>query len=122
MEGLSVAIQQRRVHFPEGPLLSELETFEYEYTRTGVRYRAPDGLHDDCVCALALAVQLYTTDYDQEPLRLLTGALPPRPSLAWAKLWNFLNPPKPPKPWALPIDQPDPSVGWGNKDEPGANG
>jgi hypothetical protein len=34
----------------------ELETFEYEYTRTGVRYSAPEGLHDDCVCALALAV------------------------------------------------------------------
>ena len=26
------------------------------YTRTGVRYSAPSGLHDDGVCALALAV------------------------------------------------------------------
>ena len=34
----------------------ELEQFEYEYTRTGVRYSAPDGQHDDTVCALALAV------------------------------------------------------------------
>jgi hypothetical protein len=34
-----------------------LETFEYEFTRIGVRYTAPDGLHDDCVCALALAVE-----------------------------------------------------------------
>jgi hypothetical protein len=56
MEGLAVAIQQRAVHFPEGPISQELETFEYEYTRTGVRYTAPEGLHDDCVVALALAV------------------------------------------------------------------
>ncbi len=31
------------------------ESFEYEATRTGVRYTAPEGLHDDCVVALALA-------------------------------------------------------------------
>ena len=34
-----------------------MESFEYEQTRTGVRYSAPEGLHDDCVVALALAVQ-----------------------------------------------------------------
>ena len=55
MEGLAVAIQQRQIRFPEGPIVSELEAFEYEYTRTGVRYTAPEGMHDDCVCALALA-------------------------------------------------------------------
>jgi hypothetical protein len=37
-------------------LISELEEFEYEYTRTGVRYSAPEGFYDDYVCALALAV------------------------------------------------------------------
>jgi hypothetical protein len=57
MEGLAVAIQQRRVTFPDGPIVNELETFEYVYTRTGVRYSAPDGLHDDCVMGLALAVK-----------------------------------------------------------------
>lgn len=31
--------------------------FEYDYTRGGVRYSAPHGVHDDCVMALALAVQ-----------------------------------------------------------------
>lgn len=36
--------------------MNELESFEYEYTRTGVRYTAPEGMHDDCVMALALAV------------------------------------------------------------------
>lgn len=57
MEGLAAAIQQRTVRFPDGPLVSELASFTYEYTKTGVRYTAPDGLHDDGVCALALAVQ-----------------------------------------------------------------
>ena len=57
MEGLAAAIQQRTVRFPDGPLVAELEAFGYEYTKSGVRYSAPDGLHDDGVCALALAVQ-----------------------------------------------------------------
>ncbi len=55
MEGLAVAIQRKDVRFPDGTIRDELDTFEYEYTRTGVRYSAPEGLHDDCVCALALA-------------------------------------------------------------------
>lgn len=55
MEGLASAIQRRAIGFPDGPIRDELEAFEYEYTRTGVRYSAPEGLHDDCVCALALA-------------------------------------------------------------------
>ena len=57
MEGLAVAIQSGTVSFPDGPIRSELEEFEYEYSRTGVRYSAPAGLHDDCVMALALAVR-----------------------------------------------------------------
>ena len=59
MEGLVVAIQQGEIRFPSGPIVAELEAFEYEYTRTGVRYSAPSGMHDDCVCALALAVALW---------------------------------------------------------------
>lgn len=57
MEGLAAAIHQQTVRFPDGPLVQELESFTYEYTKSGVRYTAPDGLHDDGVCALALAVQ-----------------------------------------------------------------
>ena len=57
MEGLAVAMQTGRVRYPEGVIVTELEQFEYRYSRTGVRYAAPDGLHDDCVCALALAVE-----------------------------------------------------------------
>ena len=56
MEGLAVAIQNREVTIPDGVLRRELESFEYVYTRTGVKYSAPEGSHDDCVCALALAV------------------------------------------------------------------
>jgi len=56
MEGLAVAIQQQEITYPDGPIVSELEVFEYAYTRTGTRYTAPEGMHDDCVMALALAV------------------------------------------------------------------
>ena len=59
MEGLAAAIQRREVTFPDGAIRQELESFEYEYTRNGVRYSAPSGMHDDCVCALALAYDLY---------------------------------------------------------------
>lgn len=55
MEGLAAAIQQGLIGYPDGWLKNELDSFEYEYTRTGVRYTAPQGLHDDGVCALALA-------------------------------------------------------------------
>ena len=71
MEGLAAAIQGRKITFPEGHIKDELENFEYEFTRTGVRYSAPSGLHDDCVCALALA-------YDQWKLTSKTG------NYAWA--------------------------------------
>lgn len=56
MEGLAMAIGQGEVSYPDGPIVLELKSFEYEYTRFGVRYAAADGAHDDCVCALALAV------------------------------------------------------------------
>jgi len=55
MEGLAGAIQQREIGFPSGWLTAELENFEYEYVGGRVRYSAPEGLHDDGVCALALA-------------------------------------------------------------------
>jgi hypothetical protein len=56
IEGLVMDIQQQTISFPENPIGYELENFEYEYTRTGVRYTAPQGLNDDCVMSLALAV------------------------------------------------------------------
>lgn len=60
MEGLAVAIQQRRIAIPEGVIAQELRDFEYVYTRTGVKYSAPEGLHDDAVMALGLAWRLMT--------------------------------------------------------------
>jgi hypothetical protein len=60
LEGLAAAIQKQEVRFPDGPIVRELESFGYEYTRTGgVKYVAPEGVHDDCVMALALALEMY---------------------------------------------------------------
>lgn len=56
MEGLASAIQKEAIGFPNGPIVNELESFEYEYTRTGVRYCGQEGMNDDCVCGLGLAV------------------------------------------------------------------
>jgi hypothetical protein len=64
MEGLAAAIARAAdmddpfiYAGPGNVVLNELEAFEYEYTKTGVRYNAPKGFHDDTVCALALAVE-----------------------------------------------------------------
>ena len=54
MEGLAIDIASG-FSIPEGVLADELRAFEYHHYRTGVRYSAPEGEHDDCVCALALA-------------------------------------------------------------------
>lgn len=59
MEGLAAGIQTKAIAFAEEVIRSELECFEYEYTKTGVSYSAPSGLHDDCVCSLALAWAKY---------------------------------------------------------------
>jgi hypothetical protein len=76
MEGLAVAIQQGQVRFPDGPIVHELETFEYVYTRTGVQYSAPAGLHDDAVCALALAWQRF-------------AHRPARPRITWSDEYDI---------------------------------
>ena len=57
MEGLRDDIQGGTISYPDGWLVAELESFEFEYTKMGVRYSAPAGLHDDGVCALALAAK-----------------------------------------------------------------
>ena len=74
MEGLAVTVQSHATRFPpsetnppvDSPahLAKELEEFEYEYTRSGVRYSAPPGLHDDAVCAAALADECRRTRGD----------------------------------------------------------
>ena len=62
MERLALAIQQHKVGYPDGPIVLELESFEYTYTRTGVLYTAPEGNYDDCVNALALAWSKFTAN------------------------------------------------------------
>jgi hypothetical protein len=60
MERLAVSIQKGEISVLSGTMQDELENFEYEYTKTGVRYSAPDGSHDDCVMSLALATEIHT--------------------------------------------------------------
>jgi hypothetical protein len=59
MEGLVTSIQQGAIKYPDGIIVEELSIFEYKYTNTGVRYSAPNGLHDDAVCSLALANKIF---------------------------------------------------------------
>lgn len=75
MEGLAVAIQEHQVRFPDGPIVRELESFEYVAHRTGVTYSAPEGLHDDCVCALALAVYHLRSGHVRSDATLWGGGL-----------------------------------------------
>lgn len=59
MEGLVTSIQQGAIKYPDGIIVDELSIFEYVYTANGVKYSAPNGMHDDCVCALALANKIF---------------------------------------------------------------
>jgi hypothetical protein len=59
MEGLAVSIQKHKVSILEGVMMDEMMSFGYEYTKTGVRYSAPAGDHDDCVMSFALANYLF---------------------------------------------------------------
>ena len=54
---LALMIEQGKIRFPRIPeLIEELQMYGYEVTKSGrTRYSAPDGRHDDCVIALALA-------------------------------------------------------------------
>ena len=58
IEKLSIFIEQKSVFIPpKEELLNELSAFGYWLTDSGnIIYRAPEGLHDDCVFSLALAV------------------------------------------------------------------
>ncbi len=74
MEGLASAIQHEQIRYPDGWLVEELEAFEYVYYRTGVKYSAPEGVHDDGVCALALATQCMRNSSGAEILCSVTAA------------------------------------------------
>jgi hypothetical protein len=57
IEALMMGFEQRRIRLLDiAEQTNELEIFEYEIGKSGiVRYSAPEGYHDDCVIALALA-------------------------------------------------------------------
>ncbi len=55
MEGLASALQNNEISVLEGTMKDELEAFEYVYSARGVKYSAPEGIHDDTVVSLALA-------------------------------------------------------------------
>lgn len=61
LEHLALMMGEDAIHFPdEGighQLRLELESFEYDYRRTGVRFTAAANGHDDLVFALALAAK-----------------------------------------------------------------
>ena len=73
VQGLMVAVEQRRVMWPTAwaILTAEMRRYEYEIGPTGqVSYAAPSGYHDDCVMALALAVWGSRT-FGVEPGRMM---------------------------------------------------
>ena len=73
VQGLMVAVEQRRVMWQASwdILTAEMRRYEYEIGPTGqVSYAAPSGYHDDCVMALALAAWGCRT-YGVEPGRML---------------------------------------------------
>lgn len=62
VQSLMISLEQEKIRIfqKEGPLgkvlRNEMLIFEYEMTASGlIRYQAPEGYHDDCVIALALA-------------------------------------------------------------------
>lgn len=58
LTNLQILLEQEIIKIPNDPILiDELRSFQYELTDTGkVKMSVPDGLHDDMVMSLALAV------------------------------------------------------------------
>lgn len=57
MQRLIAVFQNEDAEIPDEQwLISELESFEFNYTANGIKYEAPSGLHDDGVMALGLAI------------------------------------------------------------------
>ena len=73
VQGLMVAVEQRRVMWQAAweILTAEMRRYEYDIGPTGqISYAAPSGYHDDCVMALALGVWGCRT-FGVEPGRML---------------------------------------------------
>ena len=80
LEKLSIWISELKITYPNiEVLIDELEVFGAEYSDSGrLKLSAPEGMHDDCVISLALAVwpllEHPTTKEDAEPI------IPERPN------------------------------------------
>jgi hypothetical protein len=81
MISLAVAIQNYEISYPDGPIVEELELFEYEERRNLVVYTAPEGYNDDCVDALALSL------YKWRGANMLSGGIAP-PILEQDSYWK----------------------------------
>jgi phage FluMu gp28-like protein len=67
IQRLQAAIENGGVRYPYiEDLIKELQFFEYQLTRHGVKMEARQGFHDDCVIALALAVNAAETSVPPE--------------------------------------------------------
>ena len=71
MQRLIAAFQGSELTIPDGWLIGELESFEFHFTNTGVRYEAPPSLHDDGVMALALALHGWDRVQGVVPVELM---------------------------------------------------
>ncbi|RLI75782.1 hypothetical protein DRP05_14145 [Archaeoglobales archaeon] len=62
IQRLQAAIENGEIRYPYiEELIKELQFFEYQLTRQGIKMEARQGFHDDCVIALALAVNAAET-------------------------------------------------------------
>lgn len=81
---------QVRGPFADGGALAwittQLESFEYVYTARGVSWRCPDGLHDDGVMALALAVYAYDRVCPRVPAQPIDQQTERRDTTRWEDL------------------------------------
>lgn len=81
IEKLSIMIEQRAIRIPKNNILiDELSSFGYKLTDSGnIIYSAPEGLHDDCVYSLGLAVW-GLTPYIRPKIDLLKRQLSQKPN------------------------------------------
>jgi hypothetical protein len=79
MEFFRAKVRQHEIRFPP-EVAAQMMEFEYEYTRTGVKYSAPEGMHDDRVIACALATLMWDSLGYGSVGRALPGTLDAPPS------------------------------------------
>ena len=78
IEKLAGFIEEQNLWIPPNNILiDELESFGYELSDSGnIKYSAPQGLHDDCVDSLALAI--YPLHQQQKTKNILISKSAPR--------------------------------------------